>query len=167
MAAFSPSPPHSLGLSGQVSQSLRLIFNLFFIQNCAASPLLQAVLQGWSWMLLEAVMCHRDSSGLSPPARALFHHGQDPYTGLRGSLEPSASLAGPLPWQRLYLSPADMSSKAVHQTKPGSDHAGDPCLQPPANTLDQPQPRNTSLCLWVLFQLNGSRNHTGGRIIWQ
>lgn len=118
-------------------------------------------------MLPEAAVCHRDSSGLSPPAQALFHHGQDTHTSWRESLEPSASLAGPLPWQRLYLSPADMNSRAVHQTKPGSDHAGSPCLQVPVNTLDETQPRNTSLCLWVLFQLNGSRNHREGRLIWQ
>lgn len=103
--------------------------------------------------MLEAAMCHRDRSGLSPPAQTQFHHGQDSYTSLRESLEPSASLAGPLPWQRLYLSAADMSSRAVHLTKPGSDHAGDPCLQLPVNTLDQPQTRNTSLCLWVWLQL--------------
>lgn len=163
VAAFCPSPPHSQA----DSPSLRLLFNLLFIQNCAASPLLQAVLQGWSWMLLEAGMWLRDSTGLSPPAQALYHHGQDTWTGLRESLEPSASLAGPLPWQRLYLSLADMSSRAVHQTKPGSHHAADPCLQPPVNTLDQPQPRNSSFCLWVLFQLNRSRNYTGGRKIWQ
>lgn len=118
-------------------------------------------------MLLKAAVCHRDSSGLSPPAQGLFHRGQDTFTSLRESLEPSASLAGPLPWQRPYLSPADMNSRAMHQTKPGSDHAGDPCLQPPVNTLDEPEPRDTSLCLWVLFQLNGSRNHRGGRVIWQ
>lgn len=117
--------------------------------------------------MLEDAVCHRDSSGLSPPTQTLFHHGQGTYTSLRDSLEPPACLAGPLPWHRLYLSPADMRSRTVHQTKPGSDHAGDPCLQPPVNTLDQPQTRNTTLCLWVLVQLNGSRNHRGGRMIWQ
>lgn len=105
-------------------------FYLLYIQNCAASSVLQVNLYaaGCCLKLSCATGTHQ---GCLHPAQVLFYHDQVPYTGSSQSPGPSASPTGPLPWHRLYFSLVDMSSRAAHQTKTGSDLTGDPFWQSP------------------------------------
>jgi len=81
-----------------------------------------------TWMLPWAVLC-----------QLLFPHSQAPYAASRRSPGSAASPAGP--WQRLWSSPVDMRSRAVHQTKAVAQNTqGIPVCNPPASISDRPRP---------------------------
>lgn len=82
-------------------------FYLLYIQNWAASPLLQAVLQGnldAAGGCLELSCATRTTQGCPHPAWALFYHGQAPYAGSSQSPRPSACPAGPCPGRGCIIS---------------------------------------------------------------
>lgn len=66
VAAFGPSPPRSHGLSGTHHQDLLL--PALYTKLCCLSPAAGSApgQLGCCWMLPRAVLCHRDTSGLSP-----------------------------------------------------------------------------------------------------
>lgn len=120
--------PHHPALTASQGCVTETYFYLLCIQNCAASPLLQGNLDA-ARCFFKLSCATGTPQGCPHTAQAQLYHGQTSYAGWSQSPGLPASLAGPLPWQRLYFSPVETSSRAVHQTKAGSDHAEDPCLQ--------------------------------------
>lgn len=124
VAAFSPSPPRSHSLSGMHYRDLFLPALYTKLRCLSPAPGSAPGQRGCCWVLPRAVLCHRDTSGLSPPCPGAVSPWPSPLHWLEP--EPRA-LCQP----RWALALAEPVSRAAHQTKSVSDHAGDPCLQTP------------------------------------
>lgn len=87
--AFSPSPPrsHSLGFIAET------YFYLLYIQNCAASCLLQAVLQG----NLDAATCCLELSCATGTPQGCLHPARHCFTMAKPFRLAQAKAQGPLP----------------------------------------------------------------------
>lgn len=164
MAPLSPSPHHCHSLSGMHYSDLPQPA-LYTKMHCLFPAPGSA--PGQPGCCLELFCATGTSQSCPQTAQTVFYHGQAALMLAQARAQgPLPALLGPCPG-RSCLSPEDMSSGAVHQTNTGSYPEENPCLQPPANTLDQPQSSGTSLSRWGLLQLKTSKHPTGGRMIWQ